>query len=117
MIARAIIALDGYQKPLCEKQLFLGIIKVLRSKCGWCGKWQTCCDRINELPIIKVSDLEVKCDYNNLKAPCALKFASVDYKDWNEYEPSAAERDIFRKNKDLAQLFEEELERQIMEPH
>ena len=117
MIARAIITLDGYQKPLCEKQLFLGIIKVLRSKCGWCGKWQTCCDRINELPIIKESDLEVKCDYNNLKAPCALKFASVDYKDWNEYEPSAAERDIFRKNKDLAQLFEEELERQIMEPH
>ena len=117
VIARAILALDGYQKPLCEKQLFLGIIKVLRSKCGWSSKWLTCCDRINELPIIKESELEVKCDYNNLKAPCALKFASVDYKDWDNYEPSDAERDVFRKNRILARLFEKELEQQMMEPH
>ena len=110
---KAIVELDGYKKPLCEKQLFLAIIKVLCDKCGWCGKWQTCCDRINELPIIKESDLEVKCDYNNLKAPIALKFASLQYKEWEDYEPRDSERDVFRKNKNVAKLFEEELERQI----
>ncbi len=113
VVGKAIIALDGYKKPLCEKQLFLAIIKVLCDICGWCGKWQTCCDRINELPIIKESDMEVKCDYNNLKAPIALKFASLQYKEWEDYEPRDSERDVFRKNKNVAKLFEEELERQI----
>ena len=57
--------------------------------------------------------MEVKCDYNNLKAPIALKFASLQYKEWEDYEPRDSERDVFRKNKNVAKLFEEELERQI----
>ena len=39
------------------------------------------------LPV--ASTLEVRCDYNNLKASIALKFASLDYKDWETYEPRA----------------------------
>lgn len=113
VIAKAIIELNGDKKPLCEKQLYLGIIKVLNDICGWSGKWQTNCDRINELPLIKSTDLEVKCDYNNLKSSIALKFASLDYKEWEDYEPKTSERDIFKKNKNLAKLFVEELDRQI----
>lgn len=33
-VGRAIMALNGEKKPLCEKQLFLAIIKVLAAKCG-----------------------------------------------------------------------------------
>lgn len=117
VVARAIVALNGKYKPLCEKQLYLGIIKVLSNKCGWSSKWQTSCDHINELPLIKEADLEVKCDYNNLKGPIGMRFASLEYSEWEDYEPKATERDIFLKNKALAHLFEEELNRQIRNPY
>ena len=110
MISRAIVALSGKQKPLCEKQLFLGVIKVLAAKCGWSSKWATSCDRINSLAIAET--LEVKCDINNLKAPCALKFASIDYDEWEDYKPTNSESEVFQKNKVIGQLFFQELERQ-----
>ena len=113
VVGRAIVALNGEKKPLCEKQLFLAIIKVLSAKCGWSSKWQTSCARINELPIVRESDMEVKCDYNNLKASIGLKFSSLDYREWEEYEPRDSERLIFRKNRALAKLFEEELDKQL----
>ena len=114
VIAKAIMAINGKLKPLCEKQLYLGIIKVLSKKCGWSPKWQTSCDHINELPLIKDADLEVKCDYNNLKGPIGMRFASLEYPEWEDYEPKATERDLFLKNKAIAHLFEEELDRQIL---
>ena len=111
VVGNAILALNGLKKPLCEKQLFLGIIKVLSAKCGWSSKWATSCDRINQLEV--ASGFEVKCEANNLKAPSALKFASLDYSEWEDYDPSPTERDVFNKNKTLAKLFEEELDKQI----
>ena len=117
VVARAIMAINGKFKPLCEKQLYLGIIKVLSNKCGWSAKWQTSCDHINELPLIKEADLEIKCDYNNLKGPIGMRFASLEYPEWEDYEPKATERDVFLKNKALAHLFEEELDRQICMLH
>ncbi len=113
VVARAIIAINGKYKPLYEKQLYLGIIKVLSNKCGWSPKWQTSCNHINELPLLKDADLEVKCDYNNLKGPIGMRFASLDYPEWESYEPKTTEREVFLKNKTLAHLFEEELDRQI----
>lgn len=117
VVARSIVALNGKYKPLCEKQLYLGVIKVLSNKCGWSPKWQTSCDHINELPLIRETDLEVKCDYNNLKGPIGMRFASLEYSEWEDYEPKATERDVFLKNKALAHLFEDELDRQIRMPH
>jgi len=111
VVGNAILALNGHKKPLCEKQLFLGIIKVLSAKCGWSCKWATSCDRINQLEV--AANFEVRCDANNLKAPSALKFASLDYQEWEDYVPLPAERDVFNKNKTLAKLFEEELDKQI----
>lgn len=113
VIARAIIALDGYKKPLCEKQLFLAIIKVLKYKCGWTERWEAACDRINALPMIQATELDVKCDYNNLKAPSALKFASVDYEEWESYSPGMTENEVFKKNKSVGDVFAEELDRQV----
>ena len=96
-----------------EMLLFLAIIKVLSAKCGWSSKWKASCDRINELPLLMDEGLEVKCDYNNLKASIGMKFASLEYREWEEYEPKNSERLIFRKNKALATLFEEELDKQL----
>ena len=115
VVGRAILALNGEEKPLCEKQLFLAIIKVLMAKCGWSNKWGLSCERINSLP--EASEFAIKCDYNNLKSSIALKFAGLDYKDWETYEPRESERAVFRKNKALAKLFEEELDRQMQSPH
>ena len=66
---------------------------------------------------IKEADLEIKCDYNNLKGPIGMRFATLEYPEWEEYMPKATERDIFQKNKALAHLFEEELDRQIRTPY
>ena len=111
VVERAIIALNGKDKPLCEKQLFLAVIKVLASKCGWSSKWATSCDRLNQLTT--AMEWEVKCDVNNLKAPSALKFASLEYAEWGNYKPKAGEREVFRKNKTLARIFEIELDKQL----
>ena len=101
------------KKPLCEKQLFLAVIKVLKYKCGWTDKWESACDRINDLPMIKAMGLAVKCDYNNVKAPSALKFAAMDYDEWQTYVPSASEKVLFDKNKSVGEAFAEELDKQL----
>ena len=113
VIARAIMAVNGEKKPLCEKQLFLAVIKVLKYKCGWTDKWESACDRINDLPMIKAMGLAVKCDYNNVKAPSALKFAAMDYDEWQTYVPSASEKELFDKNKSVGEAFAEELDKQL----
>ena len=111
IVSRAIVALNGDNKPIYEKQLFLGICKVLVCKCGWTGKIPAICERINGLPI--ASSLQVKCDYKNLKSPSALKFASLEYDEWEDYEPKDMEKVIFKKNKATADAFAEELDRQL----
>ena len=103
-ISRAIISINGDNKPLNEKQLFIGVICVLMSKYGWSGKFLTCCTRINNLPMRDM--FEKECDYNSIKVLTAYKFASVDYKDWETYEPSNSERGIFRKCKVTADAFD-----------
>ena len=104
-VSNAIMAINGEKKPLNEKQLFLGVICVLLSKYGWTGKFSTCCNRINELPMKDM--FEKECDYNSIKVLTAYKFASVDYKDWETYEPSSSERMIFKKCKAVADAFDE----------
>lgn len=104
-ISRAIISINGEKKPLNEKQLFLGVICVLLSKYGWSGKFSTCCSRINNLPMRDM--FEKECDYNSIKILTAYRFATVDYKDWENYEPSSSERGIFKKCKAVADAFEE----------
>ena len=111
IVGRAIAALNGDNKPIYEKQLFLGVCKVLVCKCGWTGKTPAICDRINGLAV--ASSLQVKCDYKNLKSPSALKFASLEYDEWEEYEPKDIEKDVFKKNKAAADAFAEELDRQL----
>ena len=104
-ISKAIIAINGDNKPLNEKQLFLGVICVLMSKYGWTGKFSTCCARINNLPQKEL--FEKACDYNCIKVITAYKFASIDYKDWETYIPNDSERVIFRKCKLVADAFDE----------
>ena len=53
------------------------------------------------------------CDYNSIKILTALKFASVDYKEWSTYEPRDSERGVFRKCKAVADAFDEALYEQI----
>ena len=104
-IGNAIMAINGKDKPISEKQLFLGVISVLLSKYGWSGNWSACCSRINKLPM--KDRFEKECDYNSIKILTAFKFASVDYKDWSDYEPSSSERTIFKKCKAVADAFDE----------
>ena len=111
IVGRAIVALNGDNKPIYEKQLFLGVCKVLVCKCGWTGKTPAICDRINGLPV--AANLQVKCDYKNLKSPSALKFASLEYDEWEDYDPKDIEKEVFKKNKAAADAFAEELDKQL----
>lgn len=109
-ISKAIMAINGEKKPLNEKQLFLGVLCVLISKYGWNSKWITCCSRINNLP--KNEMFEKPCDYNSIKVLTAYRFANIDYKEWEKYEPSESERLIFRKCKFVADAFDRALSMQ-----
>ena len=76
-----------------------------------CDEIPAICDRINGLPMAET--LQVKCDYKNLKSPSALKFASLEYDEWEDYEPKDMEKVIFKKNKATADAFAEELDKQL----
>ena len=112
-VARAISVLNGKKKPLNEKQLFLGIIKVLQSKCGWSQSIPECCRHINTLP--GADCWEFACEENNLKAPRALRFANRDYEEWEDYVPTAAEKQIFWKTKTAADYFLKQLKSSVSE--
>ena len=103
--SNAIIAISGDDKPLNEQQLYLGVICVLLSKYGWCGNWSDCCTRINKLPMRDM--FQKRCEYNSIKVLTAYKFAGVDYKEWDKYEPTKTENTIFKKCKAVADAFEE----------
>ena len=109
-ISKAILSINGSEKPLNEQQLFLGVICVLLSKYGWVGNWSSCCEKIKKLPMYDL--FYKKCDYNSIKVLTAYKFASVDYKDWEGYEPTQIERVIFKKCKSVADAFDEAISMQ-----
>lgn len=113
VVTKALQAIVGEDKPLNEKQLYIGVANVLKYKCGWAGKLMSQCEKINKLPVAK--KLEIKCDYNNVKVPGALKFASLEYTKWKEYEPNNNEREVFLKSRAVAYAFDEELDRQLMQ--
>ena len=110
-ISQAIMAINGDKKPLNEKQLFLGVLCVLISKYGWVGKWATCCTKINSLPMRDM--FEKECDYNSIKVLTAYRFANVDYKEWEKYEPTDSERLMFKKCKSVADAFDRALSIQL----
>ena len=111
VIMRALLAVDGKDKILNEKQLFLGVANVLKYKCGWAGKLKNQCDKVNALP--GADKLEVQCDYNNVKAVGALKFAALKYTEWEDYTPTNIEREVFYKVKAVSDGFDLELDRQL----
>ena len=111
VVAKALVAINGKNKSLSEKQLFLGVANVLKYKCGWAGKLKNQCDKINMLPV--ADQLEVLCDYNNVKGIGALKFASLKYTEWQDYSPTNVEREVFYKVKAVADEFDQELDRQL----
>jgi len=106
-IARAIVAVSGEGKPLSLMKHFVGVICALQSM-GWPQKFATCCTRINQLP--GHESYPVRCDSNAIKSTQVLKFASVDYKEWANYQPKAGEEAaVFKECKFAADSFVEVL--------
>jgi len=106
-IAQAIVAVSGEGKPLSLMKHYVGIICALQSM-GWPQKFATCCTRINQLPGHEF--YPVKCDSNAIKSTQVLKFASVDYKEWGNYQPKAGEEAaVFKECKFAADSFVEVL--------
>lgn len=106
-IARAITAISGEGKPLSRMKHFVGVICVLQSM-GWPQKFATCCTRINQLP--GHESYPVRCDSNAIKSTQALKFATIDYKEWGTYKPKLGEEAaVFKECKFAADSFVEVL--------
>ena len=106
-VAHAITAISGEGKPLSLMKHFVGVICALQSM-GWPQKFATCCTRINQLP--GHEDYPVRCDSNAIKSTQALKFASVDYREWASYQPKAGEEAaVFKECKFAADSFMEVL--------
>ena len=109
-IARAITAVSGKGQPLSLKRHFVGIICVLQSM-GWPRQFATCCTRINSLP--GHENFPVDCDSNAIKSTQLMRFTSVDYKEWDSYEPkNPEEAGVFRECKWAADSFLEMLNMQ-----
>ena len=106
-VARAIAEISGEGKPLSLMKHYVGVICALQSM-GWPQKFATCCTRINQLP--GHESYPVRCDSNAIKSTQALKFASVDYKEWGTYKPKPGEEAaVFKECKFAADSFVEVL--------
>lgn len=92
-IARAIEAICGEDKPLCEKRLWAAVYWCLRWYCNFPVKGSEFCDRIEKLPFSK--KLDPGCCYENIRKLVTLSFMSLDCRNMETVKPSRVDEDFF----------------------
>jgi hypothetical protein len=106
-ISRAINAINGKDKVLKHQQAFLGICCFLASLYKWPNNMGITANRLMQLP--GADEWELPCRWDSFRRFLTYKFAMTDYAEWDDYNPSSSERDIFLECRDVARAFEQQL--------
>ena len=106
-ISRAINAINGKDKVLKHQQAFLGICCYLASLYKWPNNMGITANRLMQLP--GADEWELPCRWDSFRRFVTYKFAMTDYAEWDDYNPSSSERDIFLECRDVARAFEQQL--------
>jgi hypothetical protein len=106
-VSRAITSINGVDKVLKHQHAFLGICCYLASCEKWPSKINMVVERIAQLP--DAGKWEIPCKWESVRKFVRYKFALKDYREWDEFNPSDAEREIFKECRDVARAFEQQL--------
>ena len=112
-ICRAITAINGKDKVLKHQQAFLGICCYLASCQKWPQNKETSVNRIVRLA--DAGKWEIPCKWESIRKFAGYKFATTDYADWDTYNPSSGERDIFYECRDVARSFDKQLKEEMQQ--
>ena len=110
-IARALVVINGKDKAIDSQRAWLGACLLLGWKYRFPRNLKDCCERINGLHIEK-GMLEYECVYNSIRLYGSWKFVKEEYDNWVNYTPRDDERQIFEKSLSVAQILDEEIQRQ-----
>ena len=92
-MADAINSICGEDKPLDDKQKWLGVCCLVRARFGYPYDIEACCKRLADLPYKK--PLYKNCDYGNVRKLTVYGFAREPYDKWVSYRPNDTEKKYF----------------------
>ena len=113
-IAQALLACVGKGKVINNKQKMAGAYWFLRWVCNYPVDVQQSCEKIKSLPF--ESELEITCDYNNIRRICSCSFMDYDPRYLDKVKVSNMDQDIFRWCREIVLKLGEEL-RKVSFPH
>ncbi len=108
LMAEAISSINGKGKVLDERQKWMGVCSLVMARCGYPHNLKDCCERLAALPYEK--ELEIPCNYDNVRKLQIYGFARENYERWPSYKPGKEEKKYFDCCRDVARALEHKLE-------
>ena len=106
-VATALSNIVGKGKAIDSKQKWAGAQWYLRWVCNYPPKAQDFCDKIDTLPFDH--DLEIKCDYNNIRPFSTLSFMNEDARNLDAVKYSKGDETVFFMLRSVVVALEQEL--------
>lgn len=106
-VACALSRIVGTGRPIDSKQKWAGAMWLLRWRCNFPSKALGFCQRINALPFDE--ELEIKCEYNNIRQISTLSFMNQDARNLEEVQYSKNDEQIFFQMREVVVELEKEL--------
>ena len=107
-IALALSRIVGKGKAIDSKQKWAGAHWLLRWECGYPAKPQDFCDKIATLPLPE--ELEIKCDYNNIRQLSTLSFMNKDPRQMELVKYSKNDEAMFFQMREVVYALQQELQ-------
>lgn len=108
-ISQALLRIVGKGKAIDTKQKWAGAMWLLRWECGFPTRAFDFCERVNSLPM--ADELEIKCDYNNVRALATLSFLNEDPRHMENVRYSKNDEGVFYLLRDVVYALRQELQK------
>ena len=109
VVARALLNITGKGKALDSKQKWAGAHWLLRWVSNYPVRPLDFCERINRLPFEE--ELEIKCEYNNIRALSTLSFMNEDPRQLDSVRYSKNDEQVFHQLKSVVVALSQELQK------
>lgn len=108
-VARAIMAINGENKPLNSKRKWAAVYWGLRWYCNYPTGVREFCERVRKLPL---GEVEYGCDYNNIRQFCTLSFMNQDARFLDKVKPSREDNSFYLQCREVVQALASEMKKQ-----
>ena len=106
--ARALSRIVGKEKPIDCKWKWAGAYWYLRWACNYPADPRVFCIKISKLPF--ESELEIMCEYNNIRKTCTLSFMNEDPLNLESVRYSKNDESVFFQIREVVIALRQELQ-------